>query len=57
MRNDDDHAEDPFSRRKMLLASPLSIEEERLTTGLRGGLLINFRVRVLRDGLRRIVLT
>ena len=26
------------------------------TTGLRGGLLINFRVRVLKDGLRRIVL-
>jgi GxxExxY protein len=157
MRNDDDdrerkHAEqvdeqDPFSRRKMLLASPLSIEEERIihqvigaalsvhralgpgffesvdrnaicielekrnlryererpikvmydgqpisgqrfdlivggliivelkavsgsedihraqlisylrATGLRGGLLINFRVRVLKDGLRRIVLT
>jgi GxxExxY protein len=27
------------------------------TTGLKGGLLINFRVRVLKDGLRRIVLT
>ena len=27
------------------------------TTGLRGGLLINFRVRVLKDGLRRIVLS
>ena len=26
------------------------------TTGLRGGLLINFRVSVLRNGLRRIVL-
>ena len=26
------------------------------TMGLRGGLLINFRVRVLKDGLRRIVL-
>ena len=141
------HEEDPFSRRTMLLASPLSIEEERVihqvigsaisvhralgpgffesvyrnalcielekrnlkyererpieviydgipisgqridlivggliivelkavsriedihraqlisylrTTGLRGGLVINFRVRVLRDGLRRIVLT
>jgi GxxExxY protein len=25
------------------------------TTGLRGGLLINFRVPLLRDGLRRIV--
>ena len=27
------------------------------TTGLRGGLLVNFRVRVLKDGLRRIVLS
>ena len=27
------------------------------TTGLRGGLLINFRVRVLKDGLQRIVLS
>lgn len=27
------------------------------TTGLRGGLLVNFRVRVLKDGLQRIVLT
>jgi len=27
------------------------------TTGLKGGLLINFRVRVLKDGLRRIVLS
>ena len=26
------------------------------TTGLRGGLLVNFRVRVLKDGLQRIVL-
>ena len=26
-------------------------------TGLRGGLLINFRVRVLKEGIRRIVLT
>jgi GxxExxY protein len=26
------------------------------TTGLRGGLLLNFRVRVLKDGLQRIVL-
>ena len=26
-------------------------------TGLHGGLLINFRVRVLKDGIRRIVLT
>ena len=26
------------------------------TTGLRGGLLVNFRVRVLKDGLKRIVL-
>jgi GxxExxY protein len=26
-------------------------------SGLRGGLLINFRVRVLKDGIRRIVLT
>lgn len=27
------------------------------TAGLRGGLLVNFRVRVLKDGLRRIVLS
>lgn len=27
------------------------------TTGLKGGLLINFRVRILKDGLRRIVLS
>jgi GxxExxY protein len=27
------------------------------TTGLKGGLLVNFRVRVLKDGLQRIVLS
>ena len=36
------------------IPSPLSPDAEK-TTGLHGGLLINFRVPLLKDGIRRVV--